>query len=99
MIELIGIFVITSSACFVPTQYSNELGYRVETGEDLKCVKKFIRVSQTSTTAYGETSSPVCDWISHQWIEIYNYKSNHELNQCIYCNRKRIKKEVWEDVK
>ena len=82
MIGIIGIFVITSSACHSKV-----------------CVDEFVRTSTSANTSHGEMARPVCDWIPHQWVEIFNYTSNYELHQCIYCERKRIKKEVWEYVK
>ena len=63
----------------------------------IETIEKFIRVSTSSAVSQNEIARPVCDWIGHHWMEIYNYESNYELNQCIYCDRKRIKKEVWEE--
>jgi hypothetical protein len=102
MIGLIGIFVITSSTC--STIY-RDCNHKIRTADEL-IVK--IRVSTSSDVSAGETVRPVCEWIDHKWIEILRKVDNGivtyldfkcEIQQCIYCDKKRIKKEVWEDVK
>lgn len=82
MISLIGIFVITSSACYQPNH-------------------ELIRVSSSSVVAQGEIATPVCDWIPHKWIEKV-FENEHRLielyQQCLFCEKRRIKKETWEDL-
>lgn len=109
MISLIGIFVITSSACFQTFGdcNGNQISFSsLDSGK--KYITKFIRVSSSSVTTHEEIARPVCEWIDHKWIEILRKVDNgivtyldfkREIQQCIYCDKKRIKKEVWEDVK
>lgn len=94
MISLIGIFVITSSAGLKVDYFGDRYSYTK--------YEQFVRVSTSSDVSAGETARPVCDWIGHYWIEgikkgdffgIYEYK------YCIYCDKNRVRKEVWEDVK
>lgn len=151
MIALIGIFVITSSACVVNNMYIPKNGivdeeirgklivfnndenisetskgvdingkkYVIGKFEEIdgsklgKQIERFIRISPSTATAYGEIARPVCDWIGCKWIEYnpcvkrinsYTIESiypceNKEAQQCVYCDKKRIKKEVWEDVR
>lgn len=65
-------------------------------------IKQFIRVSTSSDVSVGETARPVCDWIGCKWIVRVgsdDFVKIYEFQQCVYCDKKRIKKEVWEDVR
>jgi len=94
MIGLIGIFVITSSAGLRINYFSERYTYTK--------YEQFIRVSTSSNVSDGEIARPVCFWINHKWVEkvFENDRRLIELyQQCLYCEKKRVKKEVWEDVK
>lgn len=110
MIGLIGIFVITSSACFTTFNFSTQVpNLPTPNGSvfNKECVEKFVRVSTSSDVAAGEVARPVCFWIEHKWVDkiadCWTGKgfeiTQCEYSQCVYCDKKRIRKDVWEDVK
>lgn len=70
MISLLGLFVITSSACFTTTEISSDSfrGVPIVMSHTYRgCVQKFERVDTSSATKEGETATPVCQWVGHKF--------------------------------
>lgn len=100
MISLIGIFVITSSATIHVDTYR-------KSGFESTPVKisQFVKISTSSECLRNETARPLCYWIKHDWKDKIESKREggliitYEAQQCVYCEKWRVRKEVWEDVK
>lgn len=104
MIGLIGIFVITSSATIYVDTYR-------KSGFESTPVKiaQFVKISTSSECLRNETARPICYWVEHKWVdkvvdcwtgpEVGADITKCEYSQCVYCDKKRVRKEVWEDVK
>lgn len=100
MIGLIGIFVITSSATIHVDNYR-------KSGFESTPVKiaQFVKISTSSECLRNETARPVCYWVEHHWQDKIKSKKEdgriiiYEAQQCVYCEKWRVMKEIWEEVK